>query len=183
MKLKFELVNGYGVLYDESYFIDENTEYPCVTLGFRKILFAEKELGLDVPVFEWRDFEVEELALKKYRNIPESEIMEYAQKLRREAFIQGYKSNPARYTEEDLKKAFDSGIRYQDTFDYYTGKSDGSEPGREEYIQSLQKYPKYVVMESEIVEFAAPDRIYYDYKLLTNSEGKQQGIVKELIWT
>ena len=50
----------------------------------------------------------------------------------------------------------------------------------DEYLDSIQKHPKYVVMENEDMEFGVEKE--YSPKLFTNSEGKQQGILKELIW-
>lgn len=152
MKLKFELVNGYGVL------VDHDKEM---------VLFAEKELGLDVPVFEWRDFDIEKLANEK---------LEFS--FNKVAFIQGYKSNPAKYTESDLRKAIELALIDAEksvlwSVNYHICLSN-------KIIQSLQKYPKYVVIENEDMEFGVEKE--YRPKLFTNSEGKQQGILKELIW-
>jgi hypothetical protein len=187
MKLKFEPVNGYGVLVDEKaeikkgdwllekgLIINQFPNYLTDLSDCNKIIFAEKELGLDVPVFEWRDFEINELAedetnIRILRHKTPSQISRQYY----EGFIQGYKSNPAKFTEEDLRKAMD----------YVSQITNNRLKYIDDYVKSLQKYPKYVVMETEIVDFAAPDRIDYDYKLFTNSEGKQQGTVKELIWT
>ncbi len=102
-------------------------------------------------------------------------------------FIDGYKSNPAKYTEEDLIKAMDMMAQGSIVDDeYYPLFTE------DEIIQSLQKYPQYVVMEMEVVnDFGEPysfDDIdfgvekEYRPKLYTNSDGKQLGIIKELIW-
>jgi hypothetical protein len=192
MKLKFELVNGYGVLVDEEAEIKEGDWYFDAVIGLHqklsdlvqttvkldrwKIIFAEKELGLDVPVFEWRDFEVEKLAKK---SLPDDTDWQ-----KRFVFVQGYKSNPAKYTEEDLRKAYIQGKHGGITQNYMDF---------EEFIKSLQKYPKWVVMESEIISLIPTGNhtikkedvsktFKTDFKLFTNSEGKQQGTVKELIW-
>jgi len=170
MKLKFELVNGYGVLVDEEEEIIAgdlilwngkvktaiDTEYIHPS---HKIIFAEPELNLDgVPVFEWRDFEVWQKS---------KEVKHWGQ-FASTAFVKGYKSNPAKYTEEDLRKAISMARDYSaDVVGYQ----------KDEIIQSLQKYPKYVVMESDDWEEYGER-----YKLFTNSEGKQQGTVKQLIW-
>ena len=126
MKLKFELINGYGVLVDEEsdpfllpigktvlhiednykgfIKIEKDTILGFILSGKRiywEVIFAEKELGLDVPVFEWRDFEVKKLANEKF---------DFS--FNKVTFIQGYKSNTAKYTEEDLRKAI---INYRTT--------------------------------------------------------------------
>jgi hypothetical protein len=186
MKLKFELVNGYGVLLDDSI---AETGKPYYGYGQKKvyikqkgviqagdtIVFAEKELGLDVPVFEWRDFEVEKLAIKEFPHDTGMSIVA------RGAFRKGYQSNPAKYTESDLRKAISMARDYPaDVVGYQ----------EDEIIQSLQKFPKYVVMESELVDSGnhGSGEIFHnnrieEFTLFTNSERKQQGTIKELIWT
>lgn len=64
----------------------------------------------------------------------------------------------------------------------------------DEIVQSLQKYPKYIVMESEDTcdvkrgncdcsEMDTDCQVHsIKLKLITNSEGKQQGIIKEVIY-
>jgi hypothetical protein len=204
--LKFELVNGYGVLVDESEIKSGDKliwkgkiySYRESFLGVdfsecSKIIFAEKELNLEgVPVFEWRNFELNKLstnfAMGGSWQCPIS-------------FEVGYKSNPAKFTEEDLMKII-SGI---ESLNKETNSAYEYEIGKIEIIQSLQKYPKYVVMEREektVEEIQKELGIYghdeglserefeeykksksiYKYKLFTNSDGKSQGTVKELIW-
>ena len=190
--LKFELVNGYGVLVDEEEEIIAgdlilwngkvktaiDTEYIHPS---HKIIFAEPELKLEgVPVFEWRDFEVWQKS---------KEVKHWGQ-FASTAFVKGYKSNPAKYTEEDLRKAIqltlidaEKSVMWSDIYHHHLSNK---------IIQSLQKYPKYVVMESEEKEVKVYDNsgghpgghweIFNSTKLFTNSEGKQQGTVKELIW-
>jgi hypothetical protein len=162
MKLKFELVNGYGVL------VDHDKEM---------VLFAEKELGLDVPVFEWRDFDIEKLSEKSSELQEVSYTIPHAETYKH-GFIDGYKSNPAKYTESDLRKAIELALIDAEksvlwSVNYHICLSN-------KIIQSLQKYPKYVVIENEDMEFGVEKE--YRPKLFTNSEGKQQGILKELIW-
>jgi hypothetical protein len=192
MKLKFELVNGYGVLVDEEVEINEGdlilvnykiktckentsswdrgtpkiyiknpigTEDTYYNIGLcKKIIFAEKELNLeDVLVFEWRDFEVWQKS---------KEVKHWGQ-FASTSFVKGYKSNPAKFTEEDLRKAMDYASQITNNRLKYI----------DDYVKSLQKYPKWVVMESD--DWEEYGEIY---TLLTNSEGKQQGTVKELIW-
>jgi hypothetical protein len=199
-KLKFEPFNGFGVLVDEStigtnagqgiYFDSWENAYPKIDKIYEsdevqptslKIIFAEKELNLEgVPIFEWREFALSLEIIPKATEFVKTKV-----KMSSQApgvligFVEGYKSNPAKYTEEDLRKAIQkawSSIDHDDEVGWFYYKNE------DQIIQSFQKYPKYVVMETEIVDFAAPDRIDYDYKLFTNSEGKQQGTVKELIW-
>jgi hypothetical protein len=220
MKLKFELVNGFGVLVDEeadpfllpvgktvlhvedSYRgfrkIEKDTILGFLLSGKRiywEVVFAEKELGLDVPVFEWRDFEVEKLAIKEFPHDTGMSIVA------RGAFRKGYKSNPAKYTENDLREAIafgkEQGVYYEfatqsdSSKEYAKGLQQDQQEHIEIFIQSLQKYPAYIVMSMEAInDFGEPysfDDIdfgvekEYRLKLYTNSEGKQQGTVKELI--
>jgi hypothetical protein len=195
-KLKFEPVNGYGVLVENKLIVDGEKYTDSINkaihnwdmgTGIHKeksawcdvIIFAEKELGLEgVPIFEWREFEVWQKS---------KEVKHWGQ-FASTAFVKGYKSNPAKYTESDLRSAIkmavkgmlDSGIKGWTTIT------------ENEIIQSLQKYPKWVVMESYCTYGDnCPSEGAYDkqhlcnveYKLFTNSEGKQQGTVKEIIWT
>jgi hypothetical protein len=168
MKLKFELVNGYGILVDGDLFPE------------LKILFAEKELGFDVPVFEWRDFEVEKLAEES----PEGYHDYKSQKIFKEGFITGYKSNPAKFTEEDIEKSIAFGMHLESQ-PLLQSAIDEEVKG---FIQSLQKYPQYIVMESDVMNKDYTDESDKPYqeceipRIFTNSEGKKQGIVKELIW-
>ena len=189
MKLKTEVVNGYLVLVDEEEEIIAgdlilwngkvktaiDTEYIHPS---HKIIFAEKELNLEgVPIFEWREFALSLEIIPKATEFVKTKV-----KMSSQApgvligFVEGYKSNPAKYTEEDLRKAMDYASQITNNRLKYI----------DDYVKSLQKYPKYVVMESEEVEVP-----YFDesgsskisgFKLFTNSEGKQQGTVKELIW-
>lgn len=212
MKLKFELVNGYGVLVDEDaeikdgdwFFLDmtdnnlpnelhqmgPNKKSKTGGINFyhntawtnccSKIIFAEPKLKLEgVPVFEWRDFEVEKLAEEEIPYSSSTTLL-----VQRMRFVQGYKSNPAKYTEEDLRKAMNMMMQGSIVDDeYYPLFTE------DQIIQSLQKHPKYVVMESELVdsENYGSGEIFHnnrieEFTLFTNSERKQQGTVKELIW-
>jgi hypothetical protein len=215
MKLKFELVNGFGVLIDEKikpikgdYFyntIDEEIYGPAegheilfddeIKVDF-KILFAEPELKLEgVPVFNWRDFEVEKRFYDMYGD-PLNNIA----KVRFEGFIQGYKSNRAIYTHEDLQNFLNS---FTDSAPGFYIKSEFKK-GLFRRFRKIE-YPHYVVMESEeksnsdiekeigiyghdeglsereFEEYKKSNSIY-KFKLFTNSDGKSQGTVKELIW-
>jgi hypothetical protein len=211
MKFKFEFINGYGVLIDreaeikkDEFYISWEDSYItpkwviyCKSTGLNgknpmKIIFAEKELGLDVPTFEWRNFELEKLISNKIdQRFNKSDG--YHKTVYSEAFIEGYKSNPAKFTEEDLRKAIEMARRHDVNLHSGRGCTLIPQINNEEIIQSLQKYPKYVVMEMEVVnDFGEPysfDDIdfgvekEYRPKLFTNSDGKQQGIIKELIWT
>jgi hypothetical protein len=214
MKLKFELVNGFGVLVDneveiksDEFYISWEDDYAtpkwviyCKSTGLNgknpmKIIFAEKELGIDVLVFEWRDFELEnnpeihdwvqEVILKEGKHWNDQDALEPVYY----GVIKGYKSNPAKYTEEDLRKITQASFIVMSNPETVIADFDR---WFEKRLQSLQKYPKYVVMESEYdcckryVNCkgcdATPEMINYRPKLFTNSDGKQQGTVKELIW-
>jgi hypothetical protein len=212
MKLKFELVNGYGILIDEEAEIKEgdlifDSDIKRIVVAdslkvitstkrycdyYHKIIFAEKELNLGVPVFEWKDFDYfYEIAKRRYFNPETGECIrstigadDYI-----EGFKEGYKSNPAKYTEEDLRKITQAAFVVMSNPETVIADFDR---WFEKRLQSLQKYPKYVVMESEYdcckryVNCkgcdATPEMINYRPKLFINSEDKQQGVIKELIW-
>lgn len=205
MKLKTEVVNGYLVLVDEDaeikdgdwFFLDmtdnnlpnelhqmgPNKKSKTGGINFyhntawtnccSKIIFAEPELKLEgVPVFEWRDFDEDEIAesVLRKQNWDTTITLPFNQ-----GFIQGYKSNPAKYTESDLEDLLIAYNKARDNDEHFF---------IDEYIQSLQKYPKWVVMESEYfkVNGMIDEASSIRSKLFTNSEGKQEGTVKELIW-
>jgi hypothetical protein len=167
-KLKFEVINGYGVLVEkeaeikkDDFYISWEDSYTtpkwviyCKSTGLNgknpmKIIFAEKELGIDVPVFEWRDFELEnnpeihdwvqEVILKEGKHWNDQDALEPVYY----GVIKGYKSNPAKFTKLDLRKAIVMAI---------TTDIDSIVDICDKIIQSLQKYPKYVVMENNIVK-------------------------------
>ena len=189
MKLKYIDINRYGILVDESAEIKEgdlcfnafmgcltarvsalkpslqNHEYPSY-----KIMFAEKELNLNVPQLNWREWEVEQLAIKNANDNFESGNSQWVN-----GFIAGYNHSKAKYTEENLKFIFECGRNFQ-----LTGENNFKES-----IQSLQKLPTHIVMESEEdgdCEFGGREFINYSPKLITNSESKQEGIIKEIIY-
>jgi len=174
-KLKFEVINGYGVLVEkeaeirkDDFYISWEDSYTtpkwviyCKSTGLNgknpmKIIFAEKELGIDVPVFEWRDFELEnnpeihdwvqEVILKEGKHWNDQDALEPVYY----GVIKGYKSNPAKYTEEEMEEAIR--LSFNNGYAQFTARNMDSEDYTEKYIQSLQKYPKYVVMESNIVK-------------------------------
>lgn len=113
-------------------------------------------------------------------------------------FIAGYNYNKAKYTDEDLKE-FGELVCWN-----IVGKTVTESLIKDlvkKVIQMFQKYPKYIVMESEIVKgkyigrvkmgitpAGEPTYINEGYeeiqqpKLTTNSEGKQVGIIKEIIY-
>jgi hypothetical protein len=142
-KLKFEPVNGYGVLVDETgksksdWFLEngELSRYwshtSWVFADAPKIIFAEPELNLEgVPIFEWRDFEMKKKSLIECENT-------FSTQLAMDWWIKGYKSNPAKYTEPDLSKAISL---------YMEGKSFS------EIKESLERYPKYIVMDNSNIQ-------------------------------
>jgi hypothetical protein len=199
MKLKFEFINGYGVLVDEKEeiisgdlilwngkvktAIDTTYTHPS-----HKIIFAEKELGLDVPVFEWRDFEPNEKSLlSMFYNVCKATYPEFDEWIEAKEYKKWLnKSNQAKFTEEDLQKAFHAGEERILKREYEKGLSE-----LDSYTnlkKSLQKYPQYVVMESDVMNKDYTDESDKPYqeceipRIFTNSDGKQQGIIKELIW-
>ena len=199
MKLKFELIYGYGVLVDEKAEINKGDYVTyqrdglCITkiintfeshrTDCNKIIFAEKELGLDVPVFEWRDFKIGKLAEKSSELQKVSYTIPHAETYKH-GFIDGYKSNTAKYTGTDMliirNKLVDFlPVGEVSSWDMIQAIKKYTE-WLDEYLDSIQKHPKYVVMENEDMEFGVEKE--YSPKLFTNSEGKQQGILKELIW-
>lgn len=163
-RLKFELVNGYGVLVDEKGKIEEGDWYlfltvkgsvirqysekihfglePVISLAnlkAKKIIFAEKELNLEgVPTFEWRDFDEDEIAesVLRKQNWDTTITLPFNQ-----GFIQGYKSNPAKYTESDLEDLLIAYNKARDNDEHFF---------IDEYIKSLQKYPSYIEVDGII---------------------------------
>lgn len=194
MKLKYININGYGVLVDESaeikhddFYLDLDTNiiYYLVTKpngNAAKIIFAEKELNLDVPVLpNWREWEVEQEALYFLELQPKQILTKDKEIGLLTGFIAGYNHNKAKYTEEDLKEALFAALNHDKEECCVTHTRDSIVRS---VIQSLQKYPKYVVMENEQTweDFKNGDYQIERPKLITNSEGKQEGIIKELIW-
>jgi len=225
MKLKYININGYGVLVDESAPIKEGdymmfnetsdivkcTKSDAITVwskysqydkeGTLKVIFAEKELNLDVPVLpNWREWEVERLADKLK---VDTTYRDYEHLVKRGIII-GLNHNKAKYTEEDLRKVFYTAIQlginqHIASSNLSNLKFQNEESVLNELIQSLQKLPKYIVMESEVVMVNYEGRnfgdkeslnpngersFYYDkkLKLIANSEGKQEGVIKQIIW-
>ena len=194
--LKFELVYGYGVLVDEKAeirkgdYVTYQHDGLCITkiintfeshrTDCNKIIFAEKELNLDVPVFEWRNFDVWQKSESANGYAYYGKPLGEKYLAFKEGFTEGYKSNPAKYTEDDLRKAISMARQYPPEVAGYR---------EDEIIKSLQKHPKYVVMESERIYRTNSDGEKIGFpvhgeklKLFVNAERKQQGIVKELIW-
>lgn len=209
MKLKYIDINGYGVLVDESAEIKEGDYwiYICPINGldygdnnqpivrnnlpsswydklhdknnYYKIIFAEKELNLDVPILpNWRDFEIEQLAEILVDRETNASLKSSIRKQYERYVKIGLNHNKAKYTEEDLEKAINmaknskNGFKINKIIEPYSNN---------EIIQSLQKVPKYIVMET--VEHIHPDlgKVDETFKF-TNSEGKQEGIIKEIIY-
>ena len=212
MKLKFELVNGCGVLVENRLIVDGEKYIDSINKAIHTwdmgsgihegkstwcnvIIFAEKELGLDVPVFEWRDFEVEKFAEKEcekeFKIKHPSDETKWKKALWKDGFTHNHKSNPAKYTEDDLRKVIamskiastHDGLIDMDS--WISNGYEGAIPAysEEEIIQSLQKYPKYVVM-VETISLYKGNGTYGSIvpRIFTNSDGEQQGVIKELIW-
>lgn len=198
MELRYINVNGYGVLVDETAAPQEG-DIVCGGLGgndikiyskyfaddWFKIVFAEKELNLDVQILpNWRNFEIEKLAetyLKGY-------VLPLTDKDKihiLNAFVDGYLANYGQYTEEDLRNAIDMARKTETivpagahdprpiTTDKFT---------KTEIIQSFQKYPMYIEMESEIKLGYAVGTSEMRPLLITNADGKKQGIIKQIVW-
>lgn len=161
--------------------------------GFtHKIIFAEKELNLDgVPILpNWREWEVEQLSLNtdksKCKHFRREHTKEEVYDSFNEGFIVGYNHNKAKYTEEQVKNLVASVTEFvshhePEEFDEWFEKK----------LKVLQKLPKYIVMESEKQMCACAFEQEKDIciypncllpKLTTNSEGKQEGIIKEIIY-
>lgn len=191
MKLKIVVIDNHIALVDESAEIKEDDlcEYKNKVFVIKKgdnelfqlanrVLFAEPELNLDVPQLNWREWEVEQYVNKEYPQYGFKDLLIKA--------IVGYNHNKAEYAKDDLIKAFRKGAYIGS----YTGNNSGKHIEEEEalFIQSLQKYPKWIVMESELIYYPAnmpkdgEHRPAFRPKLITNSDGKQEGIIKEIIW-
>ena len=211
MKLKYININGYGVLVDESAEISVNDivcvnfEYSNRSIGIAeevrkifisvtypdksdyqlmknrcaKIIFAEKELNLDVPVLpDWREWEVEQYSISKYPGGA------YDEDIARECFIEGYSHNKAKYTEEQVRNLVASVTEFMshnepEEFDEWFEKK----------LKTLQKYPQYIVMESEGIYRLNDDGEKIGFpvhgrqpKFITNSQGKHEGIIEEIIY-
>ncbi len=199
MKLKPININGYLVLVDESAEINDGDVFIAIDSSIqkkkptweelpsdKKIIFAEKELNLDVPILpNWRDFEQYNIGSSKRSILNKEgkgvallskEIQKYSQA------VCDCLNNKAKYTEEDLKQA----ARY--------GQA-GWDPNKVLNVINVQKVPKYIVMEDEekccgllrdcirgndlqYVCRLCSARCNFQPKLNTNSEG----IIKEIIW-
>jgi len=171
------------------YKVNVKNNYVYLTDDKGETCFAEKELNLDVPILpNWREWEVERLADKLK---VDTTYRDYEHLVKRGIII-GLNHNKAKYTEEDLRKAIKM-TKLSESYPLKYGKSD------DKIIQSLQKVPKYIVMESEVVMVNYEGRnfgdkeslnpngersFYYDkkLKLIANSEGKQEGVIKQIIW-
>lgn len=160
MKLKVERINNHIVLVDESAEIKEEHFYywkvtnsiqkakkddlgrlPKNSDGSFKIIFAEKELNLDVPLLpNWKEWEIEQLIYQRYFNKNTGECIrstigadDYEQ-----GFKDGYNHNKKLYTEEDLIKAYWAGMQF-------VGEDKGNP---KEFKKSLQKHPQFIVVEN-----------------------------------
>ena len=170
MKLKYIDINGHGILVDDSageigsirleYMSNIGNPYTRIydsingstimeidkidkgRIGFTyEIIFAEKELNIDVPVLpNWREWEVEQEYLKYEKKIYK-EYINFNNRNIKEHFIAGYNHNKAKYTEEDIREAYRRGSNYEIM---------GYNP--DEFIQSLQKFPKFIVMDNGIIK-------------------------------
>lgn len=190
MKVKYIDINGYGVLVDENAeikdkepFIDMR-DYPHNTSDYdiyyagsggnvefsnrigAKIICAEPELNFDLPILNWRQWEVMQESLKVGLKLYVHGNYDFEN-----GFRVGYNHNKKLYTEEDLKKVIKMAR-------YSTGNLVKTP---DEIIQSLQKLPKYIVIESEEI-LGCEGIIKFKPKLITNSDGKQEGVIKEIFY-
>lgn len=118
----------------------------------------------DVPVPELPSIElkedVEELAKQryKYQDGPDHSY-DAVMNNRRIGFIDGYKANEKKYTEDDIKQAM---LDYGDyIFNQHKGtfSSGDLERAKERILQSLQPRIKHVEIETEYKEIPCPDGI------------------------
>ncbi len=241
MKLRYININGFGVLVDEGaeikkgdwfYSLPRMTYHKCTTIyddilvdktwenresveitkiDCVKIISAEKELNLDVPQLNWREWEVEQLAKKEFESIfsrskvPHVTSKETFKRGCINGFIAGYNQNKRLYTEEDLRKVI------QLTIENCSVKRESNryvpdvlidevvfEGLESDIIQSLQKFPKCVVLEREQVikeEYKTCSHVkevgcikdictcyFFKPKLIINPQNKQEVIIKEIIY-
>ena len=216
MKLKYIDINGYGVLVYESaeikkgekfchlWYKDEWThdvrDKPIVSTAdnhtndvknrkhyLGKILFAEKELNLAVPVLSnWREWEIEQWINETTKNLKDKNNI-IISKICLKA---GYNYNKAKYTEEDLINFVVDSLPKLKLLNTSQADDYGNNISLvKKMIQSLQKVPKYI----ELVVRDISDKGWqggewsshipnYQPKLITNSEGKQECIIKEIIY-
>lgn len=158
--------------------------------GVFKIICAEKELNLDVPILpNWREWEFEK-TVKDYsaevypingNSREEVDWIENQKYLLETGFIAGYNHKKGDYTEEDLRKAYEAGGNSRE--DDING--DGEIPF-EEYLQSIRKVPKYIVVETDVFNvngnLTSITTVSKTIKTITNSDGKQECIIKGLIF-
>jgi hypothetical protein len=201
MKLRYINTNGFGVLVDESANKNGYVKYEYDTRDGKiyetkngyiqslnvchAIVFAEKELNLDVPVLpNWREWEVEQEALSFLKLQPQQILTKDKEIGLLTGFIAGYNRNKDKYTEEDIKRII-----------HWASLNEDVRLSEEEMFQSLQKHPKYIEVESEKCGYprSYPSKgnhyvdensmyVPFEYKLITNSESKQEGIIKEIIY-
>ena len=212
MKLKYIDINGYGVLVDENAeikdkepFIDMR-DYPHNTSDYdiyyagsggnvefsnrigAKIICAEPELNFDLPILNWRQWEVMQESLKVGLKLYVHGNYDFEN-----GFRVGYNHNKKLYTEADMRRAIEMAER---------GVIDSSKIGHsiytlDEIIQSLQKLPKFMVIEDYDVKVNKSGRVVNPFdltqnqsecdwvispKLITNSQGKQEVIIKEILY-
>lgn len=188
-------VNGHGVLVEDEktqvelnfLYYEKDNNIPIYSFTeetipneyfLNKVVFAEKELNLDVPILpDWRSWEVEKLAFDL--GIPSNKV---------EYFKLGYNHNKKLYSEEDLRKVY--------MIAWERGRNNES-TNISETLESFQKLPNYIVMESEQLNLIDDKWVnnfeasFFSHlvedtmitpKLFTNSQGKQEGIIKEIIY-
>ena len=196
-----EFIHKYGNTLSTCYNVKLGN-YTCFPESIKnnKIVFAEKELNLDVPVLpDWRNWEVEQFAKSYVYSKFDSDGIDWLiAKPMIDTYI--YCHNKAKYTEEDLEQMFMIGLNCSQEINMKgMTKEDGlNYQSNKLYkaIQSLKKIPKYIVMKDEKIEEIERDHdedVNGDkafkhkcwqqrLKIITNSEGKPEGIIKEIIF-
>ena len=208
MKLKFIDINGFGVLVDENAEVNFDT-LVCDTqknsneiykskgywkgdkeTGIYKIICAEKELNLDLPILpNFKDWEIEQLAIneanKKTFLTFDKRDKAIEHKYYKEGFIAGYNHNKAKWTDEDLELTVKELIRA------INKNNEVAKPSNfvwtdwfKIHKQLLQKTPQFIEIESECCGrcIEGIDECITSLKLVTNSDGKQEVIIKEIIY-
>jgi hypothetical protein len=218
LELEYIDVNGYGVLVDprgeikegdfvyDSYSVNTAPRIAKVKSftnalyqfeegtsrlrpSLHKIIFAERELNLDVPILpNWREWEIQKIAAiaeeKEYADADPHDPCGYGGVDFSEGFIAGYNHNKAKYTEEDLRLAI--------TGAWVLGQSERNNltESMNDIIRSLQKVPKLIRMETEpmnLDQIRERDKGFLTgdtrkLKLISRPGCRTCGIIEEIIY-
>ena len=202
MKLKYIDVNGFGILVDENtvgknigegvYYDIWKNAYPKISKYYEsdevqptdyKILFAEKELNLNVPVLpNYKEWKLEQLSDSSNGYSLYGKPLGETYLAFKEGFKACYSKN--KYTEEDILDAWELGAKEGLPL---------TRIKKETLINSLKKIPKYIVVEGEqnivyenIFDGNSVNKKWvnkgYIPKLIINSEGKKECVIEEIIY-